>query len=533
MKKIIPILLSLTLLLTACSMPIKSEKKKEDTTTSFELKATDVKELKDDMFYIKNDTGFYETVIGQTNLTDTTRIAKVEDSSRIMSFTRNDSLIPTLYKDDTLVYSTSTGISKIVLERFKDNGWSIGTYNLQTDESSKAKYVIGTSAYDKTSSLGAGFSKVEITNESALVIVDRVGGKIITGDNLTESGVVTGLKMGSVANVDLYVGTTHYEIPATVDTHILSSMELYEINDYMLNPDGYAEIVMPDYLLSGYYFINGVGMFKYVDNDRSEGIVGVDFSVPYFYKDEQGKKITKEEYDKLKGENPQIDRTPSNTFTVEIDATQKEYKLDILYNLKGNEDPDSLSYKDPEAEIVSPDGEVYEFDEGKKDKKQSLSIHLDGMKSGIWTVNIYNLNDYSLDLNQLVASGNADSFIHSGKSEGKLTIHTDGISGAANAIIDWQKSEHAVESAVLTSPSGLIYSYDRNGDVGNFLSTYGNLTLPLESVESGDWSISIKGEDLGRVWLKFEAGAAAPAEELAEIEAEDSITETPAEEVND
>jgi hypothetical protein len=33
--------------------------------------------------------------------------------------------------------------------------------------------------------------------------------------------------------------------------------------------------------------------------------------------------------------------------------------------------------------------------------------------------------------------------------------------------------------------------------------------------------------------LKFEAGAAAPAEELAEIEAEDSITETPAEEVND
>jgi len=518
MRKIIPIILCVSILTAGCSLPFSSKEKKETKTNSTELTSVSLENLQDNMFYVKNESGFYPVVFNQSNLTEKNKIVKAEDSSRIISFTTNDSLIPTLYKDDILVYSTSTGISNITLERFKDEGWSVGIYNLQPDDSLKAKYVIGTSAYDKTSSLGVGLASVQITNESALVIIDKVAGKLITTDNLSESGVVSGLKMGSVANVDLYVGTTHYEIPATVDTHILSSMEMYQVNDYLLNPDGYAEIVMPDYLLSGYYFVNGVGVFKYVDNNRSEGIAGVDFSVPYFYKIEGNKRITKEEYDKLRGEKSETEREASNTFTIEIDATQKEFSLELLYRLKGNENPDSLTYKESEAEIVSPDGESFELEKSKKSDKECLSIHLDGMKSGVWTVNAYNLKDYSLSMNQIIASGNADSFIHAGKSEGKLTLHTDGISGQANVLIDWQKSEHAVSEATVTSPSGAVYTYNRSGDTGSFQSTYGSLTLPLEAIEPGEWSIGIKGEELGRVWLKFEKTAEPIAEATSEGE---------------
>lgn len=127
------------------------------------------------------------------------------------------------------------------------------------------------------------------------------------------------------------------------------------------------------------------------------------------------------------------------------------------------------------------------------------------MKSGTWTVNLYNLKNYDLSYVQSVESGNADSFVHSGKGEGKITIHTDGISGSANAIINWEKSEHAVEESKITSPSGTEYKYVRSGDDGTFSSTYGNLTLPLPAVEPGEWTLTIKGEELGRVWFKFES----------------------------
>lgn len=503
--KIIPLVLASAMLLSGCNLPF-GNKKTEAKETTYELTATPKEELKNGMFYVKTDDAFYPVAAGQSNLNEKNRIAKESDPTRILSFTKDDVMIPTLYKDDKLVYSTTSGISGITLERFKDLGWSVGFYNLQDDESNKVKYVIGKSSYDRSSSLKESLSTLSISDESALIIVDRIGGKQITIDDLSECGTINGLKTGSIANIDLYIGTKHYELPATVDTHILSSMELYELNEYALNPEGYAEIAIPDYLLSGYYYINGIGVFRYVANEKADGVAGVDFSVPYFYEDQNGKKITKEEYDKLKGNITDNEKEkPSNTFEISIDATQKSYSLDISYELTGKENKDSLSYREPYAEIVSPDGQSTKFDTSTRDKKEHLSISINGMKSGTWTVNLYNLENYALSYVQSIESGNADSFVHSGNGEGKITIHTDGISGPANAIINWEKSEHAVEESKITSPSGTEYKYVRSSDDGTFASTYGNLTLPLSSVEPGEWTMTIRGEELGRVWFKFES----------------------------
>lgn len=529
--KIIPVVLASAMLLSGCNLPF-GNKKTETKETTYELTATTKDKLVNGMFYVKTDDEFYPVAKGQSNLTEKTRIAKEADPTRIISFTQNDVMIPTLYKDDKLVYSTNSGISGITLERFKDLGWSVGFYNLQEDESNKVKYVIGKSSYDRASSLNESLSTLSISDESALIIVDRVGGRQITIEDLSECGSINGLKTGSIANIDLYIGTKHYELPATVDTHILSSMELYELNEYALNPDGYAEITIPDYLLSGYYYVNGIGVIRYVANERADGVAGVDFSVPYFYKDQYGKKITKEEYDKLKGNVSENEKEePSNTFNISIDATQKFYSLDIAYELTGKENKDSLSYKEPYAEIISPDGQSTNFTASTKDKKEHLSLTINGMKSGTWTVNLYNLGDYALSYVQSIESGNADSFVHSGRGEGKITIHTDGISGTANAIINWEKSEHAVEEAKVTSPSGMEYKYVRSGDDGTFASTYGNLTLPLSSVEPGEWTLAIKGEELGRVWFKFESVLEGQTGEVTEET--QSIPENMDEGVND
>lgn len=504
-KKTVPMVVATAILLTGCSLPF-GNKKEEIKEPTYTLASTTKENLKNGMFYVNTDEQFYPVAVGQNNLDEKTLMAKESDPTRIVSFTQNDTLIPTLYKDDKLIYSTSSGISGIKLERLKDEGWSVGFYNLEKDDSNKVKYMIGKSSYDHSSALNQSLSALSISDDSALIIVDRVGGKQISVDDLSECGSIKGLKTGSIANVDLYVGTKHFELPATADTHILSSMELYELNEYALNPEGYAEITIPDYLLSGYYFVNGVGVFKYVANERADGIAGIDFSVPYFYEDQYGKQITKEEYDKLKGiESEKEEEIPSNTFDISIDATQKSYHLEILYSLKENENKNSLSYQEPSAEMISPDGQKLAFTASKQDKNECLSADIDGMKSGTWTVNLYHLENYPLSFVQTVKSGDADSFVHSGKGEGRLTIHTDGLSGTANALIKWEKSEHAVEEAKIVSPSGSEYNYLRNGDNGLFSSTYGNLTLPLTSAEPGEWSLSIKGEELGRVWFTFES----------------------------
>lgn len=508
-----------TVFLSGCSNPFAKKKNpEEENPVSYQLTPVTKENLEEGMFYAKVDDQFYKVHMGETNIKDDNRIAKKEDSSRVIAFTKDDSLIPTIYKDDSLVYYSQSQISEFTWERMKDNGYSIGYFNLKDDSNGKVKYTIGESGYAHASSLASTFSQIPVQSETSLILIDRVGGSAITPANLTDAGSISGLKVDSPANIDLYLGTQHFEIPATVDTHILSSMELYQTNEFALNKDGYAEVKIPDYFLSGYYFINGIGVFKYVANDRADGIAGVDFSVPYFYEDENGKKITLEEWKKLTGQDTSEieEEKAGSTFTISVDATQESYSMDILYDLFEGEDTSNIFYKEPKAKIISPDGEETKFESGSKDGRKSLSLSMDGMKSGDWLVKIYNLADRPYDIVSSISSGNADSFVHSGNGKGSIKVHTDGISGMAVVDVTWENSDHAVDQATIISPSGTEYAYSRTNTEGTnegFTSTYGQLALTLPSVEPGEWELNVTGEKLGRVWLRFSQAQEVPVTE--------------------
>lgn len=501
--------LAAAVFMSGCSNPFSKKKDdKEIEPVSYQLTPVAKENLEEGMFYAKVDDQFYKVHMGETNIKEDNLIAKKEDPSRVIAFTKDDALIPTVYKDDTLVYYSQSQISEFTWERMKDNGYSVGYFNLKDDTNGKVKYTIGESGYAHNSSLASAFSQIPVQSETSLILIDRIGGSAITPTNLTDAGSISGLKVDSPANIDLYLGTQHFEIPATVDTHILSSMELYQTNEFALNKDGYAEIKIPDYFLSGYYFINGIGVFKYVANDRADGIAGIDFSVPYFYEDESGKKITLEEWKKLTGqETTEIEEEKAgSSFTLSIDSTQESYTMDILYDLFEGEDTSNIFYKEPKAKIISPDGEEIRFESKNKDGRKCLSLLMDGMKSGDWLVKIYNLADRPYDIVSSISSGNADSFVHSGNGKGSIKVHTDGISGLATVDVTWENSDHAVDQATIISPSGNEYLYSRTNTEGvseGFTSTYGHLSLTLPSIEPGEWELNVTGEKLGRVWFRF------------------------------
>lgn len=527
MKKKLFVLMLLSMsVMTACVGPFKKEEEKEVT---YALEAVSSDQLQEDMFYVKTGDQFYPVHMGQTNIGSENLIAKQSDPERIISFTKDDCMIPVMYKDDSMIYYTSKSVPSFTWERMKDYGYTVGLYNLGTADSGKVEFVVGESKTDHNSAAYAGLSQIDIGD--SVVIIDKVGGQSISGDRLSECGSIDGLKADEMANIDIYVGTQHYTIESMVDTHVLSSMELYQTNEYNLLPEGYASVKIPDYFMSGYYFINGVGVVKYVDNNRSEGIPNIDFSIPYYYQDKNGKQITYEEWNKLNGnDDKNEEKIADYEFSYDIDSTVKAFKMTFKYDLLEGENPSDILYTAPSATIISPTGQETEFIAGTEDGKQTLNVNIDGVVSGPWTIRVFNLGERKFDIASSIETGNADSFVHSGNNSGKFTIHSDGVSGQALATVTWENATHAAKIEI-KSPSGIKYNDTDNKDM-MLEDGYGKKTMLLDGAEAGEWELTISGENLGRCWFKItkpEAGeiqeSAAAPEDVSESVAETQMSE--------
>ena len=496
--RVIAACLAASICLSACGNPLSGLKKEEKEQDSYELTPINAENLQENMFYVKNGDDFYPIHMGETNVNEENLIAKEANPDRIVSFTKDDSLIPTMYKDDTMIYYTKQSVPGFTWERFSDKGYTIGLYNLKVAESGKIQFVIGESKTDHGSASYAGLSQLELGD--SVIIIDKIAGQSITADRLTECGSVSGLKPDEMANIDLYIGTQHHVIESMVDTHVLSSMELYQTNEYNLLPEGYASVKIPEYFLSGYYLLNGIGVVRYVANNRSEGIANVDLSVPYFYKDENGKQITLEEYNKLMGNKPgDVEKTADYEFSYDIDATIKSFGMILKYDLKDNEDPNDILYTAPSATITSPLGNSIDFEQKSENGKQILKVDVDGVVSGTWKIDIYDLKERKFTIDTSFGTGNADSFVHSGNTSGKITIHSDGVSGEGIATVKWENATHAA-AIEIKSPSGILYNDVANADL-LLEDGYGKKIMRLEGVEAGDWELKITGEELGRCWF--------------------------------
>ena len=528
MKKIISLLLASALLLSGCSIigGNNSETKEENP-----YGPVTAENLQSGMFYVKNNDQFYPVYMGKTTINADNLIAKETDPSRIISFTNDENNIPTMYEDDTLIYYTTQSVPSFTWERFKDQGYSIGMYNLQPTESDKVEFVIGTSMTNSNSAAYTGLSQIELGN--SVIIIDKVAGESISADDLSECGSITGLKADEPANIDIYIGTKHYTINSNVDTKILSSMELYETTEYNLLPEGYASIKIPDYFMSGYYLINGVGLIKYVDNPRSEGISNIDFSTPYWYEDENGKEYTYEEWMTLTGEETTEETLPDYSFNYNIDSTITSLNFTLSYKLNEDEDPNDILYIEPSGIITSPTGETIEMEKGTDEDYKTLYSNIEGVTSGDWKINIFNLGERKFNIDIIEKTGNADSFVHSGTSNGRFSIHTDGINEQVHAQIKWENTSHAAQITI-TSPNGTKYDDVTNADM-LIVNSYGEKVFNLPNAEAGTWNLEIEGEDLGRVWFTLIPASSDTERQIIEesVSSPENIEETATETIEE
>ena len=203
-------------------------------------------------------------------------IPKKTDPKRVVSFCKDEALVPTLYSDDKLIYKTSMTMPSFVWERFYDNGYSFGMFGMQMAASGNAEFILGTSKTNHQSTAYEKLSVMELGESS--IFVDKVNGQKISEEYLSNGGSVSGLKKNEKYEVDLYIGTKYHNIPMVADTLILNSMNVFQTTEFDLYQDGYASITIPENLESGYYMINGLGVFRYVNGPRSSGYDEIDFN---------------------------------------------------------------------------------------------------------------------------------------------------------------------------------------------------------------------------------------------------------------
>ncbi len=558
-------LLSVFILATAILSVTGCKKKESDEIiTDHELTGVSVNELENGRFYVKAGETFYyapvedksfdpndtlnSKIVFSTTKDSETGIEDVEQNHRVLAFTNWDNAIPTLYKNDQLVFKSSSGdISEFTWERYKDEGYSIGVSGLQPNGAGKlisgdnATYYAAGTAYQE-------LSKLDIPSGTDLII-DSMNGTPLDKTYLSEAGTVKGLTKDAGIMANVFIGTTPQEVPMNADTRFFKSFELYKTTNFELSANGYAIISVPDYFKSGYYLINNIGFIKYIAIDRGNDESSISFDTPYYYQDENGNLLTYYEWadkngngsSELYDNSKQYDGTDMSInpedyeeqASVTIDNTQKSITSIIKYKYKDKNAEENALRNGifPHAVLLKPDGKTILFEqddtlkESNDDEYIYLSAQSDTAPAGDWYVLYHNFDDIIKNLNMNLSSGNADSYLHNGK-DGRITIYYDGSDLPHDISLTWESVDRALTDIMIDTPDGTQYSM--TSTPGNIITNEpGKFTIKLPYITSGDYTFRVKGDQLGIVWIKNEESVTT-VEEI--IGSNETISETNADE---
>lgn len=248
--------------------------------------------IKNDLNGVENETNIFfpvysgnYTFVGQEN-----SAGMAGDESRII-WAMNDSLdkIPTFYQGDELIYyNTSYMPQSFTFERFEDMGNTFGIAGLTELKSGRyAYYFTDNKVYEK-----ADMGRILKLQEAAeSCTFDKISSIQLTSDMLTRGGLITGVEAGKTYNFNIYAGTVEYNADFVADTRAFMSMEEVTCYEYDLPEAEIAIVKIPDYLKTGYYYINGCGLFRYVSEGTNYDET-TDFNDPMFIYDESNHLIS-------------------------------------------------------------------------------------------------------------------------------------------------------------------------------------------------------------------------------------------------
>ncbi len=202
--------------------------------------------------------------------------ARGYDSSRLVwvNYNLDEGKIPTMYAGDQMIYKSSTYIpTKYNLEKFFDDGYTLGLSGLSQDLSGNYKY-LKQGSHTMPTSDAIGFDGLE----AETIYLAAVGDTRVTAANVSPSGTITGLDLMETYPCDIRTGTEQVAADLTCNIHAFSSAETYVFGSFTFITKIIAQINIPEYVTTGYYEIGNAGFFRYIADDGITDYRGLDSS---------------------------------------------------------------------------------------------------------------------------------------------------------------------------------------------------------------------------------------------------------------
>lgn len=389
-KKLVSILLitMLAISITACG-------KKDDGYNYTEENAY-LSECEDGIVYVRHEDNSLEPVyLGYTTF-ENGSYEESTDDSRVAWFTDEDlKNVPTLQSGESLImYSKNVLDENFTFERFEDYGYTVGICGLT--ETDSGRYLISTEGDAKTVYPYCDAEELlSMDNES--VILDEIGGiKLRASDNeediettITRGGTINGLTKDDTYVAKFYAGTVEYDYLLCANIRAMISMEGITDTDYNFEQNYIINIKIPEQFHSGYYVVNGQGMFRYIaSEDVGKDIDSIDFNIANNIDSEElnnnaaDSNLENKQYEVFSS----MQSAGSDCFTLD---KKGKVTVNVGFEILGDKVGDGL----PEVEGVcySPSGDSYEM--AWDEELQILYLTFDAKEVGEYTIEFFNLYD--------------------------------------------------------------------------------------------------------------------------------------------
>lgn len=318
----------------------------------YELKALTDSRLEENQYYVKDNTSFYLVHECEGNNISNN---KTTDTRRVAWTMLDDTLIPTMYSDGLIALkSKDSSLSDINIERFKDLGYSIGLHDAQVDNDGYIKFKVSTNVIDETS-LAEALKDYTSYDIRITAINDEPVKEL-----LNMAGVIEGLEQGETYKISFYAGTEFLTAEVKADVRFYQSFEMYYVESGMDTKNGYIAIQMPDDAKSGYYYVNGKGMFKYYDSIKSEASSEQDMNEAYY--------------------NTASEQISANSqaYVVGISQATTDVTFVVEYDTSVYSDEDVIAY------LTAPNNESYQMTANSG----IAQVGIEEAIAGKWTINI-------------------------------------------------------------------------------------------------------------------------------------------------
>lgn len=264
-RKIIPLILLIFILgsITACgNLSDNATQNEEETTQPVIPTIKNVEDLERGHYYIETKDGYAEPYWSVVSFEPSTQNAK---NSNVVWF--NDDTwerLPTLYKGQHIIYRTNEEFNETFhFTKYIDEGWSVGICNLYSSDMGHYKF----NASTKNTNINPISDSAKFSDWESVVTIEGIDGEKLRADRISPCGTIMGLEKDKEYNAELYVGTEIQPGTLKADSRTMYGSQSHAVNDFEYVQSEIIEISIPSYFNSGYYDVNGVGMFRYVNSD--------------------------------------------------------------------------------------------------------------------------------------------------------------------------------------------------------------------------------------------------------------------------